>query len=67
MRTMKIVKVNFSEIEDAIKDGNRVTVKNLAEAYSVSPPVLRRTLSEHYGSRIVFKRGRNGGLAINPS
>ena len=61
---MKVVKVDFSEIEKAIQSGNRVTVKTLANVHGVSPLVIRRTLNDHYGNRIEFKRGRNGGVTI---
>jgi hypothetical protein len=57
--------VNFEAIEADITSGNRVTTKDLAKAYMVSPVTLRKMLSDHFGPRIGFKRGRTGGITLD--
>ena len=57
--------VNFAAIEADITSGNRVTTKDLAKAYMVSPVTLRKMLSDHFGNRIGFKRGRTGGITLD--
>lgn len=64
---MKIIKINFSEIENKIQNGDRVTVKHLSQEMGVSPMVVRREFTNHYGDRVQFLRGRNGGLKIQQS
>ena len=59
------VVVNFEAIEADITSGNRVTTKDLAKAYMVSPVTLRKMLSDHFGPRIGFKRGRTGGIVLD--
>ena len=59
------VVVNFAAIEADITSGNRVTTKNLAKAYMASPVTLRKMLSDHFGPRIGFKRGRTGGIVLD--
>lgn len=59
------VVVNFAAIEADITSGNRVTTKDLAKAYMVSPVTLRKMLSDHFGARIGFKRGRTGGITLD--
>ena len=39
--------VNFAAIEADITSGNRVTTKDLAKAYMVSPVTLRKMLADH--------------------
>ena len=40
------------------------TLKQLALVYGESQAYIRKTLVEHYGKRITFKRGRNGGIRL---
>ena len=65
MRSMKVVKLNFNDIEEMIKDGKRVTVKAIAEEHGVSPLIIRRTLGDHYADKISFQRGRKGGIVLD--
>jgi predicted DNA-binding transcriptional regulator YafY len=65
MATKANVVVNFNQIEADIAAGNRVTTKDLAKAYMVSPVTLRKMLADHFGSRIEFKRGRSGGIVLD--
>lgn len=59
------VVVNFEAIEADITSGNRVTTKDLAQAYLVNPVTMRKMLADHFGSRITFKRGRTGGIVLD--
>lgn len=62
---LKTVAVNFAAIEADITSGNRVTTKDLAKAYLVSPVTMRKMLENHFGNRIGFKRGRTGGIVLD--
>lgn len=62
---LKTVNVDFSQIEADIASGNRVTTKDLAKAYMVSPVTMRNLLANHFGGRIEFKRGRTGGIVLD--
>lgn len=55
------VNVNWEEMDSLITDGN-CKVSILATNLSVKPQELRDALREHYGDRIEFRRGRNGGV-----
>jgi hypothetical protein len=59
------VVVNFNDIENAVAAGQRVTTKDLAKAYMVSPVTMRGLLENHFGPRIGFKRGRTGGIVLD--
>ncbi len=59
------VVVDFGSIESDIGNGKRVTTKDLAKAYMVSPVTMRNLLAEHFGARIAFKRGRTGGITLD--
>ena len=61
---LKTVNVDFAQIESDITSGNRVTTKDLAKAYMVSPVTMRNLLADHFGARITFKRGRTGGIVL---
>ena len=41
-----------------------ITLKQLTRTYGESQAYIRRILVEHYGKRIIFKRGRNGGIRL---
>ena len=64
-RPMINVTLDFSSIEDRIAKGERVTVRHIAEELKVSPQIVRRAMMEHYASRVVFTRGRTGGIVLN--
>ena len=63
-RPMINVTLDFASIEERIANGERVTVRHIAEELKVSPQIVRRALNEHYSNRVVFTRGRTGGIAI---
>ena len=63
-RPMINVTLAFASIEGRIANGERVTVRHIAEELKVSPQIVRRALNEHYSNRVVFTSGRTGGIAI---
>lgn len=65
-RPRKNVQLDFTQIDQALDTG-RIDLKTLAVQYGTCPPVIKRILSEHYGSGITFKVGRKGGVVRAPS
>lgn len=69
--TTKEVLVNAT-VQDKICDivstrltsGHRVTITNLSKEMNISVHEIRTALSERYGDRVQFKRGRTGGITI---
>lgn len=51
-------------VETRLKGGQRVTVVNLAKEMKVSVGEVRNALVEAFGNRVVFKRGRTGGIYL---
>jgi DNA-binding GntR family transcriptional regulator len=58
------VTLDFASIEERIAKGERITVRHLAADLNVSPQIVRRAFIEHYASRVVFSRGRTGGIQV---
>ena len=65
MRKRIQINIDFTQLENAVKNGERVTVKELASEHGVSPLVVRNALNEKYNTSIRYMRGRKGGIAIN--
>ena len=65
MRKRIQISIDFSELENAVHSGQRITVKELAQRHGVSPLVVRNALDEKYNTSIRYMRGRKGGIAIN--
>ena len=63
-RPMINLTLDFASIEERIAKGERITVRTLAVDHNVSPQIVRRALIEHYASRVVFQRGRTGGIRV---
>ena len=59
------VNIDFSAIEQSLSNGDRVTVKQLAEKYGVSSPTMRRELQEKYTTSIAFNRENRGGISLS--
>lgn len=59
------VNIDFKAVETDIVAGSRVTVRNIAKAQNVSPQVVRRAFTEHYGDAVAFTRGRTGGVVVD--
>ena len=54
----------ITDFELSIHSTEPITLKQLTRTYGESQAYIRRILVEHYGKRIVFKRGRNGGIRL---
>jgi len=67
MRKRIQMNIDYSEIENAVYSGERITVKALAQKYGVSPLVIRNALDEKYKTSIRYMRGRKGGISIATS
>lgn len=63
-RPMINVNLDFTTIEDRIAKGERVTVKHIAKDHNVSPPIVRRAIEQHFAGRVMFSRGRTGGIVL---
>ena len=64
-RPRKNISIDFLEIENILNQGQHLDLKIIAHTHSTSPPVIRRILCEHFGTRVRFKPGRNGGIQWN--
>ena len=61
-RPRKNISLNFDAISAALAKGETLKLKVLAAEYGTCPPVIKRYLAEHYGDKIDFVPGRNGGV-----
>lgn len=52
---------NWEEMDRAIMEG-RAKLRQIAQDHQVSEPTMRKVLVYHYGIRIIFQRGRTGGI-----
>lgn len=56
------ISLDWSAIEADLNAGRRVSLSHMAKAHKVFPIDLRRLFESRYGSRVVFRRGRSGGV-----
>ena len=54
----------ITDFQLSIHNTEPVTLKQLTRTYGESQAYIRRILVEHYGKKIIFKRGRNGGIRL---
>jgi len=64
-RPKKKISIDLSEIEQLPK-GTVHKISTYAVQAGVSGPTIRNRIAEHYGERVTFKQGRNGGFTITP-
>ena len=55
------ITVDWNQIDTEL-DSGRVRLADHATTHSVSIPTMRKVFADHYGLRVVFKRGRTGGV-----
>lgn len=55
------VTINWKEVDSLIKN-NKAKLTILAKQYDIPTAQLKTAMLEHYGNRITFVRGRNGGI-----
>jgi|LauGreDrversion4_2_1035121.scaffolds.fasta_scaffold81006_3 hypothetical protein len=53
-----------TDVQTRCNSGEKVTMLGLSKQYSITPAEMRKILVDHFGSRITFTRGRNGGIRI---
>ena len=61
------VTVDWNSITLRLTDGSLTKIEQFATQHGISRPTAKKMLSDHYGSQIVFVRGRSGGIVFNPS
>ena len=62
-RPKKKITINFDTI-DAAPTGTVHKISTYAQDAGVSGPTMRNRIADHYGDRVTFKQGRNGGFTI---
>lgn len=53
-----------NDVQNRCNSGEKVTMLGLSKQYGISQNEMRKILVDHFGSRISFSRGRNGGIRI---
>ena len=56
------ISLDWTAIEADLNAGRKVSLSILAKTHQVFPIDLRTIFQNRYGDRIVFKRGRTGGI-----
>lgn len=64
-RPRKNISLNFDTLTALLEQGQNLKLKEIATLHGTCSPVIKRCLMEHYGDRIVFVPGRNGGVRLN--
>ena len=52
----------WDQVTEALASKSNLTT--LADVAMVSVPTMRKLLSEQFGNRVQFERGRNGGVTL---
>lgn len=63
--TVKI-EINWADMDREISQGT-AKLQTIAKFMQVNPSTLRAELIAHYGPRIMFVRGRTGGIRFTPT
>jgi hypothetical protein len=53
-----------SDVENRVRNGERVTLVDLARQHAIGVSEMRKILIDSFGTRISFMRGRTGGIRI---
>lgn len=53
-----------NDVENRCQSGEKVSILALAKQHGITTHEMRNILTEHFGSRISFVRGRSGGIRI---
>lgn len=64
--TSKNIIVDWDAITISLTNGTLTKIAHFAAQYGVSRPTAKKMLADHYGTSIVFNRGRTGGIVFNP-
>jgi hypothetical protein len=57
--------IDWVMVTDHFTTGKITKIEQFASMFNVSRPTAKKMLEEYYGNRILFKRGRNGGIVFN--
>lgn len=57
-----LTKETWSQVTEALR--SKTNLATLADTAMVSVPTMRKLLSERFGDRVNFARGRNGGVTL---
>jgi hypothetical protein len=63
----KQINVNWNDITDKLQRGEIAKIEDFSAIINTSRPTAKKILAEHYGDRIVFSRGRAGGIVFLPA
>lgn len=56
------IQIDWTSVEAQLNGGTKVSLSILAKTLKVFPIDLRKMFAAKYGDRIIFKRGRTGGV-----
>ena len=56
------IQIDWASVEAQLNGGTKVSLSILAKTLKVFPIDLRKMFAAKYGDRIIFKRGRTGGV-----
>lgn len=63
--TRDLSKIDFNNIETLLST-SRQTLGGLTALTTIPSQELRTILKDKYGDRLIFKRGRTGGIFLTP-
>lgn len=58
------ITLDWASIEATLNSGARVSLSHLAKTHNVFPIDLRKIFQDRYGDRVIFRRGRSGGVYL---
>ena len=56
------ITLDWVSIEATLNSGARVSLSHLAKTHNVFPIDLRKIFQARFGDRVIFRRGRSGGV-----
>lgn len=64
--TKKNINIDWDSTTKQLENGEITKIQQFAVKYGISRPTAKKLLSDHYGTQIVFNRGRAGGIVFGP-
>lgn len=55
-------KVDWNGVSSTMESSGKLRLADFANEYGVSVPTMRKILERKFGSKIMFRRGRTGGV-----
>lgn len=62
----KNINIDWDSTTKKLENGEITKIEQFASQYGISRPTAKKLLSEHYGTQIIFNRGRAGGIVFGP-